>query len=128
VNLKHQKKKILIKKIINKMKIDWYDISRKYLDIRNQKQFVCNFGVLPFVCDFLFSIVEKYVVFQPIHLIMSLYFLKVYPFDEQASAIWKTTRKTVSKYVWGILSVLYLHFTSEGSLVNNLNLFLIIIF
>jgi hypothetical protein len=101
--------------------IDWYNEARKSnLTIKNQKQFITNFGVLPWICDYLFSILLlcKDIKFETNHLLMTLYFLKCYPFDDQASAIWHLTRKTWSKWVWGTLAILYLHFTGEGSLVN----------
>lgn len=113
------------------MKINWFDEAKESnLIIKNQKQFITNFGVAPWICDFLFSILLSIneIKFQTKHLLMALYFLKCYPFDDQAAAIWHITRKTWSKWIWGTLAVLYLHFTGKGSLVkykNISNIFLI---
>jgi hypothetical protein len=101
----------------NKQKIDWYEIARTRLDVRNQSQFICNFGVFPFMCDYLFSIIKNVKGIFPIHLLMALYFLKLYPLDNQAAVIWKMTRKTYSKWLWTTLVFLYIHFKNEGSLV-----------
>jgi hypothetical protein len=60
----------------------------------------------------------KFIKFETKHLLMTLYFLKCYPYDDQAAAIWHITRKTWSKWVWGTLAILYSHFIGKGSLVT----------
>lgn len=102
-------------------KPNWYDEARNSnLSIKNQQQFITNFGVAPWICDFLLSILLlfKEIKFTRKHVLMTLYFLKCYPFDDQAAASWHITRKTWSKWIWGTLAVLYLHFTGEGTLVK----------
>jgi hypothetical protein len=103
------------------MELNWYEIAKKSnITIKNQKQFITNFGVLPWICNFLYSILLKctFIKFKEKHLLMVLYFLKCYPYHDQAAAIWKITRKTWSKWVWGALTILFLNFTGEGSLVK----------
>ena len=73
--------------------IDWYKVGE--LKPKNQQQFIANFGVIPQICSFLFSIlINKYnkIKWKPAHVLMALYFLKVYPLEEQAALVWRITR------------------------------------
>ena len=103
--------------------INWYEVAKESnLLIKNEKQFITNFGIFPWICNFLFTILFEcdFIKFKPNHLLMALYFMKCYPYDDQASAIWKITRKSWAKWIWGTITVLYLHFTGKGSLVRTL--------
>ena len=45
---------------------------------------------------------------------MALYFIKIYPLDDQAALTWNITRKTWSKWIWITLDALYIHFQKNS--------------
>jgi hypothetical protein len=108
---------------MKKIDIDWINESNKYLDIRNERQFISNFGVQIWICNYLFSLLLSahgfyFVKWKPIHLLYALYFLKLYPIDEQAAAIFRITRKSYSKWLWITILVLYNQFKTKAKLVS----------
>eukprot|EP00474_Spongospora_subterranea_P000466 CRZ00924.1 hypothetical protein [Spongospora subterranea] len=48
----------------------------------------------------LISLAGQHVPFSFIHLLMALYFLKIYPLEEVAAATFKVTEKTYRKWIW----------------------------
>ena len=98
-------------------KRNWYNVSK--LKPKNTQQFIANFGVVPIICHFLYSILLtfKCIKWKRSYLLMALYFLKVYPLDDQAALSWNLTRKTWSKWVWITLEALYIHFTKDSLVI-----------
>jgi len=73
------------------------------------RRFKSHFGTSPLICSLLWEIValhpqgEK---LSPIHILWTLYFLKVYPTSDLLSGRLRKDPKTVKKYLWMCLYVL----------------------
>lgn len=76
----------------------------------DERSFRAHFGVAPFITAILWELIRhcEHVLFQPIHLLWALHFLKCYQSSETAAAFCRADRKTWRKWVWLILLALYL--------------------
>jgi hypothetical protein len=71
-------------------------------------QFRSTFGVSTLTTFYLFIFLQKYIQeIQPEHLFWTLHFLKSYPTNQEASMRWNCDPKTYRKWVWKVLSILF---------------------
>ncbi len=84
--------------------------SQHFHNIRHAR---ANFGVHPATFLHLWfntlSRVKLDWTFHPYHLLWTLYYLKNYPTLDTAAERWNVDRDTYGKWVWRVLSMLYLH-------------------
>lgn len=83
------------------------DLSRtcRYL---SRGQFIANYGVCPSICERVWNLlhVDSTVHYKPVHLLMGLYFLKVYASESVSCRMFHVTEKTYRKWLWVVVTKL----------------------
>ena len=75
----------------------------------NERLFTSHFGVLLYVCAFLFHRItneDDHCNYSPLHLLMALHFLKTYNAEGINSTLFGCSDKTLRKHCWNRIKIL----------------------
>ena len=75
----------------------------------NERLFTSHFGVSSYVCTYLFHCItnqEEHCNFRPMHLLMSLHFLKAYNAEGINATLFRCSEKTLRQHCWNGIKIL----------------------
>jgi len=80
---------------------EWIYLFTDYFGRYSHRRWMAHFGFGPHLCSELLKYLGE--DFQPINLLMALYFLKNYPITDIAHNLFRCSEKTYCQWIWKVL-------------------------
>lgn len=88
--------------------------------------FRSNFGVSTKTAFYLYIFSTKFdETLLPEHVLLMLHFLKNYPTNTQGAQHWNCDPKTYRKYLWKVLSILFVHLKEVDFFLKRKSIFIV---